>query len=218
MKPVTATDLMCKSVCFRLLLGFGIAMTLVAMILGVVSTNVTCKSSGSSYCSSYFYYSSTECSQNGTDYCCGTYYDSNLPYYSCRNNGLYCYIKPVQTNLPCTALIIVARSFMGFSFLLFIILLAMACHFRGVKRRLDKNTYEQALLFSNQEEFQRYQHAQYPQNMQTYQNPAPQSGNNLYSLNAPYAGNYNQGQKIVHVQEKWCWQWLWKTLSFWRWW
>ena len=62
MKPVTATDLMCKSVCFRLLLGFAIAMTLVAMILGVVSTNVTCKKSGSSYCSSYFYYSSTECS------------------------------------------------------------------------------------------------------------------------------------------------------------
>lgn len=91
---------------------------------------------------------------------------------------------------------------MGFSFLLFIILLAMACHFRGVKRRLDKNTYEQALLFSNQEEFQRYQHTQYSQNLQMYQNPAPQSGNNLYSLNAPYAGNYNQGQKIVHAQEK----------------
>lgn len=42
MQPVTAKDLMFKSVCFRLVLGLTVILGIVSMILGIVGMSVTC--------------------------------------------------------------------------------------------------------------------------------------------------------------------------------
>jgi hypothetical protein len=86
-------------------------------------------------------------------------------------------------------LVVTARSFMGISFIFFIILLATLCHFRRVKSKLARGPHQQPLIFSSPDEFIKYQ---FSQNNQSLNNlPNPQSANNTYSINGQYA-NYNQ--------------------------
>jgi hypothetical protein len=90
MKAVTSRDLMFKSVCFRLVLGLTVTACIVAMILGIISTNVTCHYQN---CSATFYYSTIECKSNGVNYCCGDYNDPGMPSYSC-GGYYYCFKNP----------------------------------------------------------------------------------------------------------------------------
>jgi hypothetical protein len=147
MKAETAKDLMFKSVCFRLVLGLTVTLGIVSMILGIISTNVTC--SHTLPCSSSFYYSTDSCKSNGVSYCCGEYYDEAMPSYSCGSYS-FCYKNP-NPNTFCMGLTVTARSFMGLTLSFLIIILAMICHFRRVRNRREKHIYNQALLFTSQE-------------------------------------------------------------------
>ena len=148
-------DLMWRSCCFRLIFAATLGLVFSGIILGIVANSATCNHHSYSTCSSYFYYSTNECRMYDTTYCCGSYIDGNMYYSSCGGYN-YCYLKPQEQESKCEGLSIVATCFMGLALLSLFVLLASICHFRRKAGQAELKPYYQPLVFSSQEEWQRY--------------------------------------------------------------
>lgn len=79
-------------------------------------------------------------------------------YYTSCGEFTYCYQKPDEHYSKCQGLSIVATCFMGLSMLSLFVLFVSICHFRRKAKQVEMKPHYQPLVFSSQEEWQRYQY------------------------------------------------------------